>query len=564
MPDPPPNLAPAVAAAPLPSPLLQSKLDALRRKRLSVALGTGLAQWIGAAVLLLAAAMLVDFWLDLPWGLRAGLLIAICASLGLLTFARVARPFLRQPDDDDLALSVEQARPVFRTRLIASLQLTRPGAVPVGAAPSLVRALVRETETLARAMDFAAIVPTRELKKFGAWAGLILLAGVIGFFAGGANARVLLRRVFLSHEPVPRKTRVFVVNGDKVIGRGDGVVIEAVAQGVIPASGRLVIKQFARRGQAFIMERASNAPNRFVRSIENVQESFNYTVHLNDGASSHTVKVLPRPALTRIQCEQVFPAYTKRPPVKRPLGDLTLLAGSTLRLSATASKPLRHATLKLEGLDQTVPLAINPGNPKELTGQIRIPATNLTGFSVQLLDTDGMDPRDPAVYPIEIVPDKAPTVRITTPERKEELVTQTATLPVGFLAQDDFQVAHARLHYKIGEADDAPVKQIELDLTGGEAPQVLRLFEWKIADAIPNLPLGTRIEFWMEVEDNNDVTGPGRTSSDHQLARVVTADEKRADLLNRAGDYLGTISDVTGDQERLNQNLGALILEKKP
>ena len=33
-------------------------------------------------------------------------------------------------------------------------------------------------------------------------------------------------------------------------------------------------------------------------------------------------------------------------------------------------------------------------------------------------------------------------------------------------------------------------------------------------------------------------------------------------MLNRAGDFLGTIGDVTGDQEKINLNLGRIILEK--
>jgi hypothetical protein len=47
------------------------------------------------------------------------------------------------------------------------------------------------------------------------------------------------------------------------------------------------------------------------------------------------------------------------------------------------------------------------------------------------------------------------------------------------------------------------------------------------------------------------------------LLRVVSESDKRADLLNRAGDFLGTISDVTGDQEKLNFTLGTLIYERK-
>ncbi|MCX6904243.1 MAG: hypothetical protein NTW03_12360, partial [Verrucomicrobia bacterium] len=412
-------------------------------------------------------------------------------------------------------------------------------------------------------MDFKSIVPSRQLKKFGAWAMAAFLAGLIGLSGGGSNARDLLKRAFLSHTPVPRKTRVMVADGDKKIGCGDSVVIGATAQGLIPAHGTLVIRSFVRRGQEFIMERATNAPNHFLRSIENVQQSFNYVVKLGDGSSrTHRVEVLPRPAILSMQCEQVYPAYTALARTKHPPGDLALLAGSTLQFTATASKSLRQARAKLEGLEQTIPLALSPKNPKQVSGEIIIPARNLTGFSLEMVDADGMDSRDPAVYHIEILPDKAPTVRLLAPERKEELVTPVATLFVEFVAQDDFKVAKASLRYKVGEAENAPTNSVELDMAGAEAQQVRRIFPWKIANISPPATLGTRLEFWIEVADNNDVTGPGLGASDHQLARIVTMDEKRADLLTRAGDYLGTIGDVTGDQERLNQNLSVIILEK--
>jgi len=51
--------------------------------------------------------------------------------------------------------------------------------------------------------------------------------------------------------------------------------------------------------------------------------------------------------------------------------------------------------------------------------------------------------------------------------------------------------------------------------------------------------------------------------TEHQLLRVVSENEKRADLLNRAGDFIGTIGDVAGDQEKLNFTLGTLIYERK-
>jgi hypothetical protein len=546
------------------SALLQAKLQALRRRHLEVALGAGLARVIGAVVLLVGLEMGLDYWLDFSWALRAGLLLAIAASVGTLAFRRIVQPLLHRPDDDALALLVEKRLASFRSRLIAAVQLSRPWGVPPGASPALVGALVQETENLARPLEFTSFVATRELKTFGAWASLALVVGLVVLASGGQDVRDLLGRAFLAQTPVPRKTRVVVLEGDKKIGRGDSVVIHATARGLIPPSGTLVIKSLVRRGQEFVMERATNAQNRYTRSLENVQQSFHYLVKLGDGSSrTHHVEVIPRPTVSSLRCEQVYPAYTRLPATKRAPGDLVLLAGSTLQFSATASKPLQKASALLEGLDQTLPLTLSPNDARQVTGRLQIPARNLTGFSFNLLDADGMESRNPAVYHIEILPDKMPTVRIVTPERKEELVTQVATLLVEFLAQDDFQVAKAWLRYKVGEAENAPTNSVELDLAGAEDPQVRRTFPWKIAGLMPPVSLGARLEYWLEVADNNDVTGPGVASSDHQLVRVVTPDEKRADLLTRAGDYLGTISDVANDEERLNQKLGDLIFPKK-
>lgn len=55
---------------------------------------------------------------------------------------------------------------------------------------------------------------------------------------------------------------------------------------------------------------------------------------------------------------------------------------------------------------------------------------------------------------------------------------------------------------------------------------------------------------------------PSRYGKGHSPSNGMFKDEERADLLNRAGDYLGSSGDVAVDQEKLNQSLGALILEQ--
>src|SRR6185295_20086111 len=125
-----------------------------------------------------------------------------------------------------------------------------------------------------------------------------------------------------------------------------------------------------------------------------------------------------------------------------------------------------------------------------MSGQFNVPAKGLTVFQIETPDTEKMESRDSAVYRVDILPDKNPLVRITYPDRKEELVTRQATMLVGFEASDDFQISKVRLKYKSDASDAGAEKFIEMDL-GGETPQRLRRrYEWKLPEALPGLAEG--------------------------------------------------------------------------
>lgn len=550
----------SIAASVSPSPLLAGKIEALRRKFVGVGAVTGAAMAVAVGVETLALAMFLDWWLDLPRWIRALMLLGQAGIWGFILWRMVLIPIVRQPSDDELALMVEKARPAFRSRLIASVQLTRPGALGPNDSASMVDAMVEQTEAAAAPIDFTEIVSTERLKQIGLLAATMLVLGMAGFIYGRAVTFDLLERVFLSNTPVPRKTRVYALEGDKIVGRGDNVRLEAVVQGIVPATGKLVVRHRSRREQQYSLEQDREVKEKFGRTLENVQDSFTYQIRLNDGVSPwHQVQTVPRPTVATIVCDQEFPAYTGLKPLRRSLGDLSLLAGSVLKIQATATKDLQTAETRLSGVEGAFAMSVSR---RELRGQFPVPAKGLNGFSIYMVDTGGMESRDSAVYRVEIVPDKVPVVRLTYPERKEELVTRQALMIIGMDVSDDFQISKLRLRYKADALDDGADKTVDLDLGGQQLQKLRRRFEWNLNDFKPLLPEGTRIEYWIEAEDNNNATGPGVGASERQYLKVVSKEEKRADLLNRAGDYLGSISDVAADQEKLNRTLGQIIREK--
>ena len=196
---------PSVVAS---SALLQAKLQALRRRHLEVALGAGLARVIGAVVLLVGLEMGLDYWLDFSWALRAGLLLAIAASVGTLAFRRIVQPLLHRPDDDALALLVEKRLASFRSRLIAAVQLSRPGGCLPGLRRRWSARSSRRRRTSPDRSSLPPSSPTRELKKFGAWAGLALVVGLVVLASAARMSVIFSGAPFSPILPCPRKTRV--------------------------------------------------------------------------------------------------------------------------------------------------------------------------------------------------------------------------------------------------------------------------------------------------------------------------------------------------------------------
>lgn len=553
--------APEQRTAVPPSALLAGKLAAVRSKKTGVETGSGVALLLGGIVLALGVGMAADWFLDLPWAVRFLLFLGYLAAAGHVIWHHILIPFLRQPDDDAIALLVERGNSPFGTRLIAALQLTRPGALQSGEAPALVRALVAETESIARPLDFTGVICTRQLRRLIGWAVVIIGIGGVVFWKGEEVSRDLLSRAFLSREvEVPRKTRIGQTSGDIRIARGDNVNLFALAKGVVPERAKLVLKFTSGRTQEFLLDGSQTNRAHFAQAMENVQDTFDYTFHIGDGKSrSARVEAIERPGIAKLDATQIYPEYTGLGTVRRSLGDLTLLVGSKLNLTLTPTKEVAKGavlvTSSTNAAPITLPLLVNPKNAREVQVSIPITSEALTGFSIHLEDKYGFRSKDDAVYRLEVLPDRAPVVRITYPERKEDLITQRATVLIGFEAVDDFAVKQLFLRYTV---DGGEEKGIELTL---ETPSraLRRRYDWKVGALNPKPPEGATLEYWIEARDNNNVTGPGIGTSEHFTAKVVSDAEKRADLLNRVGDSIGAIGEAANDQEKLNQRLGDII-----
>ena len=543
------------------STLLTAKLAGVRDKRLGLALGTGVAWLAVGTVTLLGIGMMVDWKWDLPYGGRQAFLVMDALVLLLIAARHIARPLIGQADDETVALQVEQARPEFRSRLIASTQLSG-GQIPAGTSKGFVEALKNETETMARTVNFKAIVPGDACAVATVLALLLGGLGGLAFDRFQPDTGVLLRRAFLSNEAVPRFTHIesVRVNPQSTLARGDDVEIVVTLKPnsrVNPSTATINIEyDNADRAVPYTVERvAASVPYEYRLKLENVRESFKVNVRVNDASAKKSVIVVPRPAVQKIEFRQHYPLYTGLPSEDRRRGDLVLLVGGKLLIKVGANKPVvggRVTVFHANGKTTEYPLE-KTGSPDELRRSVPMRELGITGFSVKLQDKFGFDSRDEAVYRVTMMPDKPPVVRVLRPVRKEEKVTQRARLPIMISVKDDYGVDRLTLKYTdiAGRVRSIPLKPEKKLGRQARVP-----FEWRIIDLKPQT--GERMEYWIEATDSC-APRAGVGQSRKLLAAVVTYDEKRQDLQNRATDSITGVSETAEDQEKLNRELGEII-----
>jgi len=537
---------------------LQSRIIAVRQKRAMVKMITGIASALGLLIGVITLEALLDEVVDLPWLARAFILLTTLAGSGFLLWRDSIKPFLKRPDDDAVALMVEHALPVFKTRFIASIQLSRAFAKETP--PALVRALLAETSFTVLKTDFSTVVKTARLKR-SILTG-IAVAGVTATLAwyGGTASVLLLKRAFLFTIHLPRKTQILTVTGDQKIGIGEDCKIDVTASGVTPPKGKIISTTASGQVREFDLLSDPAQHAHYSAVVHTPQEAFTYHVELNDDRSdTYHVSTMQRPSVAQVDCEQIYPDYVKLPPVKRTVGDLTLLAGSHLRVVARASMPVKEATLRLAGINSEIKMRVDPKTGLNLYGEFEIPAKDLTGFSIHLVSTDGVESGETAIYRIDLVPDRAPVVVLLWPTRREELAVPTAKFLIAFEAKDDFGITKVDLHYTV---DQGPEKTIPfpLDTTNHVETSLKRHFDWDL-EKLP-LAQGNVIEFWLTVTDTNTVTGPGIGATEHYQIRIVSSQEKLADIQNHRQEELEKLKEVEKSLQDSNEEIAKPLTEK--
>ncbi|MBI5473597.1 MAG: hypothetical protein HY961_14755 [Ignavibacteriae bacterium] len=523
---------------------LLKRLAIVRKKENTSSLVYGVlfsAAILGAAGFV---ALLAEVFFFLPSPARAIVFLTFATIALVLLAWFVVRPLLkyfgvlRTESDAATATKVGGHFPAINDHLVNILQLNNEKHARLYS-PELIDASFEDVRKEIEPVDFSSAVSFESSKNAGKILGVVV--GVIALMVlvfpssliGSAERLWHYDKTFAPPQPF----RLIVEPGNKEVVKGTSVPILVRVEGQPQKQITLASKP---EGQ-IEFERTTLTPDSnglFSYTTPALKSSLSYQALSGEVSTDmYELRVIDRPIVKMLRLTLTFPSYAKLPSrlLDDNVGDVTALRGTRIAFSLEANKPLAEAKLiftdpqsttgaKREGASTT--LAVNDNSA---SGAISL-MKELT-YHIKLNDNENVSNAEPIEYSLKIVPDAYPTAQILFPGANID-IAENSKLNMLYKIKDDFGFSSLRLAYKLMqsryEQPWAEYRTVNVPIhyaiqTEGEIAHL-----WSLSEL--NLVPEDVISYYIEVFDNDNVSGPKSGKSEVYTLRLPSLEEVFADV----------------------------------
>ena len=521
----------------LPKPILDKLQSMIKRVRRLLFI-RGFFATLAVAVVCLLAIMAIDaaitiFSSTARWMLSlAGLAITLVAAWWYLV-----RPLSRKFTLTHMARILEIRHPELQERISTAVELMGsedPDSIKGSA--ELIGAVVDSA-----VVDIEAVDPRTEFKP--ARSRKFLAVGV------GALAILLLTLAIWPKQSWTLLTRAvapfldignayadsLVVNpGDVRVATGSPVTIEVSVKH--KKLKRAEIRRLLSDGSETV-ERMTlvgedeDGTKRFSMTFPSVTENFDYRVRAGSAVSEfYDVDAVDPPVVEELRISYDYPEYTglEDASAVTKTGEIRAIAHTKVRIEATLNRPVWSSKLFV---NEKREIELADSSENQISWEMELKSGTNGSWRIELADEEGFT-NEPVSFPIEVLPDKAPTVQITEPVQKEFRLKPTETLPIDAAITEDFGIASFTM---LVTPDGAPAPtSIDLSAPAKVDASGVHFGRASLNIASLNLePHQKRIAVQLRAEDNRpaDYDGPGVGLSE---TIYITLDQKAKSLADQA------------------------------
>lgn len=557
---------------------LVHRLAVVRKKDNLASLAYGVlfaASVIVGAVLI---ALLTEQLFHLPVVARTVLFwLIVAGAIGLLAWF-VVRPLLKllhvlPPENDtQTAAKVGKMFPGINDHLVNILQLYNERQNTQLFSPELIDASFEDVRREIEPLDFTTVVSFAPAKRMAKALGVVFAVAVVlpllspnGFFSA---ANRLWHYAELFAPPLPFRLVVQPGNIEVVKGASVAVTVRVEPES---AAGSTALENLPKQllllskpeGQGQFEERmlTSNTAGLFTHEFSSLKSTTTYYVKAGEVSSEeYTLSVMDRPIVKMLRLTLNFPAYAKLPArqLDDNVGDVTALRGTRIALSVESNKPLAEAWLLFSDSTSTQ-LTVNGTKAAGTMGLLKE-----RQYTIHLKDEEGMPSTDAIEYSLKIVPDAYPTAKIVFPGANMDIAENTQ-LNMLYRITDDYGFTSLRLAYRLIHSryeqpwPDFRFVNVPLPSAAAHELDIAHLWSLKELSLVPEDVLS----YYLEVFDNDNVSGPKSGRSETYLLRLPSLDEVFADV-NKAHEVsLEGMKEALQQAEQARKELEELQQEMK-
>lgn len=545
-----------------------SRLAAARKKEHMAAVVTGV---LFSALAILAVALVVlvlEGAMFFPVGVRTAAFWSIVLfGVGLVLF-KIVLPILRATgvlasDSDHVTASKVGMRfPAIRDHLVNILQLFEERGKSRQYSADLIDAAFADTREEVISHDFTAIVDYSHARRIGRSLAVVAVIAVLLFGLFPSSLSSSFDRLVHYRESYERPSpfKFIVEPGNKEVVKGETVRMTVRVEGI--PQNEIVLAMKPEVQLEFEHQRLEAGPDGVFRyDFPPLKSTLVYKVQSGDvGSDEYMLKVIDRPTVKMLRLALTFPSYTKL--AQRQLddnaGDVTALKGTRISYSIESNKNLQSATL-----------VFNDNTEHELS----VSGTKASGiipllvdrtYHIRLRDDEGIANAEPIEYSLKVIADTYPSAVIEVPGRNLD-IAENQTLSMLLHIKDDYGFSRLRLAHKLVqsryEQPAAEYSFTQIPIPEGTRTEGLIAYIWKIADL--SLVPEDVVSYYVEVFDNDNVSGPKSARSEVYTLRLPSLDEVFADLDKGHDVSLESMREALKDAQEARKQMDELVQQMK-
>lgn len=541
---------------------LRSYLRSILVRAAALHAGAGLVSFLAAVSWIMLAVVLWTAIAPAPplalatWVAR----IAIAVAIGLFGWF-IVWPLVRLPRIERLAAEIER-RQDLKELVRAGFEFSRDETATTRYSPDLVREVIHQAVQKLSGLQVRSVFLDRRnlmLMPFAA-AGLVVLLA-IAIFNPDVVTRAGLRVVDPREMAVaPHVPNLLARPGNVTVLAGSDVTVSGldIGRSGVPLQVSFNLSgNFWKTEPATLVHGSAVGPDAFDHhdyTFKDIRNTTSYFFEADGHKSAkYTITVVHEPILTDVRVTLTPPAYTGEKPstLTDNAGNVQALEGTRVRVAGRSNNPLKNAFVQF---DEKPKLPVRHAG-RDLAFEFTALADG--HYKVMLEDSLGFATRDPLAYTIEVFQDHPPTVDVLEPGKDSDM-PRTQQIDLGFVAADDYGVARASLHYR----RNAEGAFLSVPVSLGEQKsrkEAAVAYRWNLSNE--TLFPGNTIEYYVEVADNNIVTGPGVARSKTYRITMPTIGQIYDAAREESRQRDETMKNAIADSKQLGEQLDKLARE---